>query len=79
MTTIGTADARTCFSALLRRASKGETFQITRRGVPIAKLVPAGDADRKEPRLLVRDIRVIRKGITLGDISIRELINQGRR
>jgi len=73
------ADARICFSALLRRASKGETIQITRRGVPVAKLVPANVVKSKELRQAARDIRAIRKGITLGGISIQELINTGRR
>jgi len=46
MTTVGAFDAKTHLNALLRRVSKGEVIRIPRRGVPIAKLVPAGPAER---------------------------------
>ena len=79
MTTVGAFDAKTHLNALLKRVSQGETIRITRRGVPIAKLVPANDGDRSNPVDLVRDIREVRKGATLGKITIRELIHEGRR
>jgi prevent-host-death family protein len=79
MTTVGAFDAKTHLNALLQRASKGEVIQITRRGVLVAKLVPAGADDRKDPRAAASDIRRVRKGATLGKISIKELINEGRR
>lgn len=37
---IGAFDAKTHLSQLLERVSKGESFEITRRGRPIARLVP---------------------------------------
>ncbi len=79
MTTVGAFDAKTHLNSLLKRVSKGEVIRITRRGVPIAKLVPAGPEENEDPRNLVRDIRDVRKGATLGKISIKELINEGRR
>ena len=79
MTTVGAFDAKTHLTALLRRVSKGETIRITRRGVPIAKIVPAGAGDREDPREVVQEIRELRKGAKLGKMSIRELINEGRR
>ena len=79
MTTVGAFDAKTHLNALLKRVSKGETIRITLRGVPIAKLVPANDGDRGNPGDLVRDIREVRKGATLGKITIRELIHEGHR
>ena len=79
MTTVGAFDAKTHLNALLRRVSKGETIRITRRGVPVAKLVPAGAEERDDPRQAVHAIRQLRKGARLGKISIRELINEGRR
>jgi len=47
--------------------------------VPIAKLVPAGLEEREDPLDVIRGIREIRKGVKLGKISIKELINEGRR
>jgi prevent-host-death family protein len=79
MTTVGAFDAKTHLNALLRRVSKGEVIRITLRGVPIAKLVPSGPGEREDPRGVVRGIRDVRKGATLGKISIKELINEGRR
>ena len=51
MVNVGSFDAKTHLTALLERVIKGETIQITRRGVPVAKLVPVQAAkthDAKE-------------------------------
>jgi prevent-host-death family protein len=77
--TVGVFDAKTHLNRLLKRVSKGETIRITRRGIPIAKLVPADTGEKEAPDQLIRAIREIRKSATLGKISIRELINEGRR
>jgi prevent-host-death family protein len=77
-TTVGVFDAKTHLNGLLKRVSKGETIRITRRGVPIAKLVPADAGEREEPDHVVREIRELRKGANLGKTTIRELINAGR-
>jgi len=77
--TVGAFEAKTHLNELLKRVSQGETIQITRRGVPVAKLVPADDAEKKDLKRIVREIREIRKGATLGELSIKDLINEGRR
>lgn len=79
VTTVGAFDAKTHLNALLEKVSKGETIRITRRGAPIAKLVPDDTAEKEMPDVLVREIRQLRKGATLGKTTIRELINEGRR
>ena len=79
MTTVGAFDAKTHLNSLLKRVSKGEVIRITLRGVPIAKLVPAGPEEKEDPRDVIRSIRDVRKDATLGKISIKELINEGRR
>ena len=79
MTSVGAFDAKTNLNALLKKVAKGETIQITLRGVPVAKLVPADSEEAQDPRDIVRDIRELRKGVTLGKIQIRELIEEGRR
>jgi prevent-host-death family protein len=78
-TTVGVFDAKTHLNSLLQRVSRGETIRITRRGVPIAKLVPADSGENEDPAQVVREIRELRKGATLGKITIGELINAGRR
>jgi prevent-host-death family protein len=48
MTEIGSFEAKNRLSELLERAERGEEVIITRRGRPVAKLVPAThDADRQ--------------------------------
>ena len=79
MTTIGAFDAKTHLNALLKRVARGETIRITLRGVPIAKLVPDNDGEPTNPVDVVQGIRQLRKGTKLGKISLRELIDEGRR
>lgn len=79
LTTVGAFEAKTHLAELLRRVSQGEEIQISRRGVLVARLVPPESHTMRDPRVLVREIRKLRKGITLGKLSIKELINEGRR
>jgi len=79
MKSVGAFDAKTHLNELLQRASKGETIRITRRGVPVAKLIPPDDGEKEDARNLIEAIRQLRKGATLGKITIRELIDEGRR
>jgi len=79
MTSVGAFEAKTKLNALLKRVAKGETIQITLRGTPIAKLIPANSENAQNPSEIVRDIRELRKGITLGKIKVQELIKEGRR
>jgi prevent-host-death family protein len=78
MKTVGAFDAKTHLNELLQRASKGETIQITRRGIPVAKLSPPDASGKEDARSLAASIRRLRQGATLGKISIRELIDEGR-
>jgi prevent-host-death family protein len=77
MKTVGAFDAKTHLNELLRRASQGETIQITRRGVPMARLIPPNPGAKPDVRLATA-IRTLRKGATLGKTTIRELIDEGR-
>ncbi|MGA7219014.1 MAG: type II toxin-antitoxin system prevent-host-death family antitoxin [Candidatus Sulfotelmatobacter sp.] len=79
MKTVGAFDAKTHLNELLQRASKGETIQITRRGIPVAKLSPPDSNQNEDPHSLAASIRRLRRGATLGKVSIRELIDEGRR
>jgi prevent-host-death family protein len=76
---VGVSEARRRWGELLRRVSGGETIQITRRGISVAKLVPADFCARVDLKRVVGEIRELRKGASLGEITIRELIDEGRR
>ena len=45
----------------------------------MAKLVPNEDGEPKDLKKVVREIREIRQGASLGDLTVRELIDTGRR
>jgi len=79
MKTVGAFDAKTHLNELLQRASKGETIQITRRGIPVAKLSPPDPGQKEDGHILAASIRRLRRGATLGKLSLRELIDEGRR
>ena len=76
---VGVFDAKTHLSALLERVALGETITITRHGRPVAKLSPVAEPpDIERRRSAIEAIIRLSKGNTLGDISLRELINEGR-
>lgn len=81
MATVGAFEAKTKLSELLDMVERGEEVTITRHGEPVAKLVPVrGDAERARVEALIEEIKETRKGLTLGGgISIKELIEEGRR
>lgn len=79
MKTVGAFEAKTHLNGLLKEVSKGQTIQITVRGKLVAKLVPAQEDRAKDLRKIIREIREIRKGADLRGLSIREMIDEGRR
>jgi prevent-host-death family protein len=79
MRKIGAFEAKTYLPALLQEVLQGETIEITRRGVPVARLVPiVGENKMEDAAAAVRRIREARKGTKLGKLRIRELIDEGR-
>ncbi len=79
MKTIGEYEAKTHLPRLLEQVSAGERITITKHGVPVAVLVPAPQATRKSAREVIEALRAFRKGKTLGSITVRELVDEGRR
>ncbi|RMF70409.1 MAG: type II toxin-antitoxin system prevent-host-death family antitoxin [Alphaproteobacteria bacterium] len=79
MSTIGAYEAKTHLPKLLDRVAKGERITIARHGTPVAVLEPVEQARMPDPHTLIAEIRKFRKGHKLGDMSIREMIEEGRR
>jgi prevent-host-death family protein len=79
MSTVGLFDAKTHLSALVERVAQGEEITITKHGVPVAVLIPAVDRRRKDPRKIADRLRALRQGVRLEGITIRQLIEEGRR
>ena len=79
MKQIGAFEAKNRLGQLLDLVERGEEVVITRHGKTVARLVPPKAAiNRSEAREAARQIREMSRGVTLGGISIKELINEGR-
>ena len=78
MQSVGTYEAKTNFSQLLERVAGGEHITITRHGVPVAVLQPPVAPRKRSSREAIEEIKQLRKGRTLGDLTIREMIEEGR-
>jgi prevent-host-death family protein len=78
---VGSFQAKTHFSQLLDRVSKGEEITITRHDRPIARLVPADRPPREQVAAIFRRMDVLRRSLPKpGDkTSLKRLINEGRR
>lgn len=80
METIGAFEAKTHLAALLDRVAKGEKITITRHGIPAAVLVPVIEAEAKlSHQEIVEGMRALRKRVKPGKMSVREMVNEGRR
>lgn len=79
MDTIGAYEAKTHFSELLERVAGGERITITKHGVPVAVLQPPEiRRDSQKVAEAIEQIKRLRKGRTLGELTIREMIEEGR-
>jgi prevent-host-death family protein len=77
--TVGVHDARKRFFQLLAKAASGEEIIITKYGVPIARLVPFKKRHTvAERRQAIERFRQLSKDLSLGNLKIRDLINEGR-
>jgi prevent-host-death family protein len=66
--TVSAADANRQFSTILGHAAEGETVIITRRGAPVAQLVPYGRPPADEARAAAwnRLLTTLEEGVHLG-------------
>jgi len=79
MNTVGLFEAKTHLSALLKRVAQGEEIAITKHGVPVALLVPVANRRKKDPKKVAERIRALRRGTRLEGVTIRQLLEEGRR
>ena len=79
MREIGAFEAKNTLGNLLDLVEKGEEVVITRRGKRVARLVPdTSTKNREEARRAAERILERSKGVTLGGLKIKDLINEGR-
>lgn len=75
---VGAFEAKNRLSELLRAAESGRSVVITRRGRPVARLVPAKDHSPGDLAELRAAFAELRRGIE-GTVNVRELVDEGRR
>lgn len=67
----------------MEKVAADERFLITNRGAPVVMLVPIEEARSGQTvdgiSSLFADMRILRQGVTLGGISVRDLVDEGRR
>jgi len=79
MIEVGAFEAKTHLSSLLDKVTRGEEVLITRRGVPVARLVAAGQAEHAGTERVIEEIRALRSGLKLGGLGWKKLRDEGRR
>jgi prevent-host-death family protein len=79
MRTVGADEAKSHLSQLIEEVTQGQRVAITRNGMPVALLVPVPSTQKPDVREVIRQLRELRHGITLGSLSVREMIEEGRR
>ena len=78
---IGAFEAKTHFSKIIEKAEQGADFIVTKRGKPVAKIIPfkqEKEMTRKEAMEQLAQMRKLYRGKP-GSFNIREAIEDGRK
>lgn len=79
MDSVGAYEAKTHLPQLLERVAKGEKITITRHGIPVATLQPARAMKATSVRDTIDQLKRFRSRHRLAGLSIRKMIEAGRR
>ena len=80
LNTFAAFDAQAHFAELLEKVASGEEITITEDGQPVARIVPVARTHTQEERRdAIRRIQERQQRLSLGDLKIRDLIEEGRR
>lgn len=79
MRCVGSYEAKTHLPRLLDEVAGGATITITKHGVPVAVLVPPVSSGTVSAHEAVAGLRAFRARHRLRGVTIRQLIDEGRR
>lgn len=79
METVGAYEAKTHLPKLLERVADGQRITITKHGIPVAVLEPYDRDKNVDINEVIQSLREFRKNKQLGDLTIREMLEEGRR
>jgi prevent-host-death family protein len=77
-TTVSSFDAKTHLSQLIQDVEKGKSITITRRGKPVARLVPVQEENETPVEYIVEELASVRRRIK-GVFDVEKLIREGRK
>ncbi len=76
---ISIVDAKERLLDLVSAVEDGGEVVLTRNGVPVARLVPVPDGvDRAGAREAAEGLMAASRGLSLGGVPIRDLVDEGR-
>jgi prevent-host-death family protein len=78
METVTAYAAKTHLSSLLEKVKNGQSITITKHGTPVAILMPAATKTKPDVKQTISGIIKFRDKHSLGNISIKSLIEEGR-
>ncbi len=78
MQTLGAFEAKTHLSSLLDRVAKGESFTITKHGMPVARLMPVAEHAPQRVAAAIDRMETLSSSLTL-DGDWKELRDAGRK
>lgn len=76
---VGAFEAKNKFSELLERVGRGAEITITKHGREVARLVPAVSQTNNRRKKATAELRALRARYNLRGLSVRALIEQGRK
>ena len=79
MHTVDVFEAKTHLAALLDRVAGGEQITITKHGIPVAMLMPPASRSARNREEAIRKLMEFAQGRSLRGLTIRGLVEQGRR
>ena len=79
MEKVGAYEAKTHLPKLLERAAQGYRITITKHGVPVAVLGPYDPEKSVDTESVIQQLYEFRENKTLSGLTIREMIEEGRR
>ena len=71
------AEAKAHLSALVEQVARGEQVTLTKRGKPVARIVPA-EALAPKPKMDLAALRKLREGMPFAKVNAAQLVRQMR-
>jgi prevent-host-death family protein len=76
---MGAFEAKNRFSELLERVGRGAEITITKHDRAVARLIPAVSQTNDSRKCATAELRVLRTRYSLKGLSVKALIEQGRK